>query len=318
MMLWIGIFLMNLVGCASPQPGPTIGSGGSLKIIAVETYLADIASQVAGDRLPVESLSPLGLDPHTLEITPRDAARLADADVLIVNGGGLETWLEPVLQTSGSKALLIEASKGLVFRTPQAGEPAAVHEAESVQGTAGPEHEHEQDPHFWLDPTKVIAYVENIRSGLIQADPAGQAEYTANATIYVQSLNELDRWIAGQIETIPPGRRLIVTNHESFGYFADRYGLQIAGVVLPGASSLAAPSAGQLAALVQAIRSTGAPAIFLETGASPELAEQVAEETGIQVITGLYTHSLSPDDGPAPSYLKMMRYNTQLIVNALK
>lgn len=316
LILWAGILLAYSAGCTPTQETPDHRSDQSLKVIAVETFLADIAGQIAGDRMPVESLAPLGLDPHTLEITPRDAARLADADVLIVNGGGIETWLEPVMQNSGSKALLIEASKDLAFRTPQSGEPSAGHQDET--GGASTEHEHEHDPHFWLDPTKVIAYVENIRLGLIQVDPAGEAQYSANASKYVQSLNELDRWIAGQIETIPPERRLIVTNHESFGYYADRYGLRIVGVVLPGPSSLAAPSAEQLAALVQAIRSTGAPAIFLETGASPELAEQVAGETGVQVITGLYTHSLSPQDGPAPSYLEMMRYNTGLIVSALK
>ena len=143
------------------------------------------------------------------------------------------------------------------------------------------------DPHFWLDPVNVIGYVENIRDALTQADPAGEAEYAANAEAYIAELQELDSWIASQVEQIPPERRLLVTNHESFGYFADRYGFEVVGTVLGTGGAGGAPSAQQLASLVAAIEGSGAPAIFLEAGSNTTLAEQVAREAGVQVVTDL-------------------------------
>jgi ABC-type Zn uptake system ZnuABC Zn-binding protein ZnuA len=164
----------------------------------------------------------------------------------------------------------------------------------------------------------VQKYVENIRDALSEVDPAGKETYTANATAYSARLQELDAWIAEQMSRVPPDRRLLVTSHESFGYFADRYGLKIAGAIMPGVSTAASPSAGQLAALVDHVRQTGARAVFLETGANAQLAEQLAQETGIKVVTGLYTHSVTEPGGDAPDYISMMKHNTQAIVDALK
>jgi ABC-type Zn uptake system ZnuABC Zn-binding protein ZnuA len=131
-------------------------------------------------------------------------------------------------------------------------------------------------------------------------------------------LKELDAWIQTQVEQIPVEKRLIVTNHESFGYYADRYGLRILGTIIPSVSSGSAPSAQQLANLIDIIRANNVSAIFLETGANPKLAEQIAAETGVLVVSDLYTHSLTAADGPAPTYLEMMRYNTSRIVDVLK
>jgi len=163
-----------------------------------------------------------------------------------------------------------------------------------------------------------MAYVETIRAGLTAADPAGGELYAANAAAYTAELQALDAWIREQIETIPPERRLLVTNHESFGYFADRYGLAVGGALATSVSAGAAPSARQVAELVDQIRAPGAPAIFLEQGVNPQLAEQVAAETGAQVVTGLYTHSLTPPGGEAPTYIEMLRFNVTQIVTALR
>jgi len=212
----------------------------------------------------------------------------------------LESWLGGVLENSGGQAVVIEASAGLAPRQ------------------ADGEDHLEGDPHFWLDPLNVIHYVENIRDGLGVYDPASAEVYAANADAYIVKLRELDGWIAQQIETIPPERRLLVTNHESFGYYAERYGLKIVGAIIPGASSIASPSAQQLAALVEQVKTSGAPAIFLETGSNPQMAEQLALETGAQVITGLMSHSLSASGEAAATYIDMMRYNTEMIVAALR
>jgi manganese/iron transport system substrate-binding protein len=174
------------------------------------------------------------------------------------------------------------------------------------------------DPHFWLDPTRTMHYVETIRDGLTQVDPSGKEIYTQNASAFLSRLKDLDAWIIDQVKMIPPERRLLVTNHESLGYFADRYGFTITGTIIPSISTSASPSAQQLARLIDRIKASHAPAIFLETGTNPQLADQVARETGVKVITGLYTHSISPPGGNAPDYITMMKWDAQQIVNALK
>lgn len=308
---WLLAVLVLWTACSGPAPTPT---APPLKVVAVETFLADIAQRVAGDRVKVESLFPLGMDPHAYEPTPGDVARVAQSTVLIINGAGLEEgFLESLLQNAGGERQVIEAAAGLTLR--EAPEEHA-HEGEAASGEA--HHHHEGDPHLWLDPTQVIHYVETIRDGLSQADPAGAALYAQNAAAYIQELQALDAWIAEQVAQIPPERRLLVTNHESFGYFADRYGFQVIGAIIPSFSTDASPSAQQLAALVEQIKATGAPAVFLETGSNPQLAQQLAAETGIKVVSDLYTHSITAADGPAPTYLAMMRYNTEQIVAALK
>ncbi|MCS7259591.1 MAG: metal ABC transporter substrate-binding protein [Anaerolineae bacterium] len=327
------------VHAATPTPEATTETV-ALRVVAIEPFLADIAQNVAGERLKVASLIPLGVDPHSFEPTPNDLRTLAESDVVIVHGAGLEEFLQDLLASAGGSYYLIEATKGLTPRgwDVEHQEEMHPHEAEEQEAELSAEekvseavseegseevhseihHHHEVDPHFWLDPNYVIRYVENIRDGLSQVDPAGATLYAQNADAYIAQLQELDRWIVAQVAQIPPEHRLLVTNHESFSYFADRYGFQVIGTILPGVSTGVSPSAQQLAQLIDLIRETGAPAIFLETGSNPQLAEQIAREAGVQVVSGLYTHSPSPPDGPAPTYLDMIRYNTTLIVEALR
>lgn len=282
------------------------------RVIAAEPFLADIAREVAGDRLAVRSLLPTGADPHTWEPAPRDAAAVASADLLIVNGAGLEAFLEPLLEGLGDDGpRVVEACAGLAPRTPREGE-------HGEDGHGGVDRApHDLDPHFWLDPLNVVRYAENIRDALVALDPSGAAAFRSNAAAYAEKLRELDRWIAGEVSRIPAERRLLVTNHESLGYFADRYGLRIVGAVIPSVSSGAAPSAKDLAGLAAALRRTGAPAVFVEEGADPRLARQLAEEAGVRLVTGLRTHALTGPEGPAPTYLAMMRDDVRTIVDAL-
>ncbi len=315
---YLTLFLWLLTGCRGLPPSPAVTEVGpspqTLKVLAVESFLADIAQNVAGERLHVDTLLPSGLEPHAFEPTPQDLAKVAQSQVLIINGGGLEVWLERLLENVGGQRQVIEAAAGLPFRQSQGqticGAPG--------EGSQGGEHMAEKDPHFWLDPNLVIHYVENIRDGLSQADPAGRQLYARNAEGYIAKLKALDAWIVEQVSQIPPERRLLVTNHESLGYFADRYGFHLVGTILPSVSTAAAPSAGQLAQLVDCIKATGVRAIFLETGANPQLAQQVARESGVQVVTELYSHSLSSSDGAAVTYIDMMHYNVETIVSALR
>ena len=284
------IFISFFASACQSLIGPTTTNG--IKVLAAESFLADIAQQVAGNRTHVDGLIPAGLDPHSFEPTPREMAKVADCDLLLISGAGLEEWLKGILINIGGSKKIMEASAGL-------------------QSNNG-------DPHFWLDPNNVVVYVNNIRDALISIDPLGQSDYTANADNYIRQLQELDTWIKDQVSKIPPAQRLLVTNHETLGYFAARYGFQVVGSLIPSLSPDASPSAQQLAQLTDAIRSTTAKVIFLDVGNNSQLAEQIASETKAKVVTELYSESLSPADGHAPTYIAMMKYNVSIIVSALQ
>jgi ABC-type Zn uptake system ZnuABC Zn-binding protein ZnuA len=298
----IVLFFIAFSACA-----PNISSNAATpadskpRVLASTSILADIAQNVAGDRLRVESLLPLGVDPHAYQPRPSDAAKVAESTVLILNGADYEHFIEPILANAGGKRLVIEASAGLKPR-PAPGD---------ITNSAG-------DPHFWLDPNLVITYVENIRDGLSTADPAGADTYKANAEAYIKQLQELDAWIKSQVETLTSEKRILVTNHENLAYFADRYGFTIIGAVVPSLSSEAAPSAQEMAALVDKIRSSNVIAIFLDAMDNPALANQIAKEAKVKVITDLHLESLTSPDGVAPTYIEMMKYDIGEIVKGCK
>jgi zinc/manganese transport system substrate-binding protein len=280
--------LLALVGCEKR-------AAGTGSVLAVETFLADFTRQVAGTRLTVRVLMPEGVDPHSYEPTPRDVATVAESRLIIVNGAGMESFLQKLLASAGGQHQVVEASKGL---TPR------------MVGN-------EPDPHFFLAPLLAVKYVENIRDGLSVLDPAGASLYASNAASYIAQLRELDTWIRGQVAAIPPAERVLVTNHESLGYFAESYGFRVAGTIIPGVSTEASPSARQMTDLIDTLRAGRIPAVFLESGTDPKLARQVAGEAGVHVVTELYTHSLTDASGPASSYVAMMRFDVTTIVKAL-
>ncbi len=284
-------------------------------VVASTGYMADIVANVAGSRMAVAALIPEGGDPHSFQPTPRDASLLAGCRMVVVDVIGLAPLVDEMIEgTDDPDRLVLEAAKGLTTR------PANVEEGSQTNGDdVGADvdaHAHgDVDPHFWLDPVNVLAYVENIRDALVSIDPEGAGLYKSNADQYQARLRDLDAWIREQVATIPQDRRLLVTNHESFGYFADRYEFTVVGAVLPSVATGGSPSAQQLAGLIEEIRSTGAPAIFLEIGSDSDLADQVARETGAEVVADLRTHTLGAG---AASYIEMMRWNVERIVQALR
>lgn len=290
----------GLAACKSTSYNPKNES--KFKVVAVESFLADITRNVTGERVIVKSLIEEGMDPHTFEPTPSDIITISESRLLIINGAGLESWLNKMVDLKSITVPVIDASAGLTPRTPS--------NVELVDETT--------DPHFWLNPINVKTYVTNIRDALIEMDPAGRKIYEKNAKDYLLQLDDLNTWIASQVTQIPPENRLLVTNHESFGYFADHYGFEIVGTIIPSVSTGVMPTAQQLTDLIQKIKSTHARAIFLEAGTNPELAQTIATETGVTIVTGLLTHSLTGADGPAYTYIDMMKFDTQLIVDALK
>lgn len=290
----IAILLVLLLSSCGGKPASDSGKAAPV-VLTSTSILADVTRNIAGDRLRVESLLPAGSDPHSYQPTPQDAAKIADSKLMIVNGAGYEQFLNSLLNYAGEQLTIVEASQGINSRD----------EAGAV------------DPHMWLDPNNMIVYVDNIREALTQLDPAGRDIYQSNADAYISQLKTLDSWIQTQVNQIPPQKRLLVTNHESLGYFARRYGFNIVGTVVKSFSSDASPSAQQLAALIDEVRSSKAPAIFLDTGDNDTFARQLAEETGVKAVTDLHLESLT-DGPPAPTYIDMMKYNVTQIVEALR
>jgi ABC-type Zn uptake system ZnuABC Zn-binding protein ZnuA len=297
--IWLSVVLLTgMLASCSGTPFDSTQGGSAPDILATTTILADITRNIVGNRLTVGSLLPVGVDPHSYQPTPQDTARISKSKVLIVNGAGYEHFLQTLLANADAQRTLIEASTSLRLRSD-------------------PQDKQDVDPHLWLDPNNVIVYVENIRDGLVKFDPDGAEIYQSNAKAYIQQLEDLDAWVNGQIAQIPPARRLLITNHESLGYFADRYDFRVVGTVIKSFSSDASSSAQQMAALVDQIKLFKAPAIFLDASDNPALAQQVAKETGVKVVTDLHLESLT-DGAPAPTYIEMMKYNVTKIVEALK
>lgn len=310
----IGLSALTLLILTSCGPAPQ-SSDGDLSVLASTSVLADVARNVAGDRVEVKSLLPIGADPHAYQPAPSDVAKIAESNVLILNGIEYEHFIESLIENAGGERLVIEATHGL---EPRELEEHAEDDDHAEEAESGEEHGHEAgDPHMWLDPNLVITYVENIRDGLISADPDGAEVYRANADEYIAQLQELDAWITAQIETIPAEKRLLVTNHESLGYFAERYGFEVVDTILASFSSGSSASAQEIAATVNAIRASGASAIFLSEVENAKMANQIAEETGVIVVADLHIESLT-NGAPAATYLDMMRHNVSRIVDALK
>lgn len=298
-----------------PQP-PTnltpvpLAVGERLRVVASTTIIGDWTAQVGGDLIDLAVLMPVGADPHTYKPTPQDLTTVAQAHLLLINGLELEATLEESLANAGGSAPMVPIAFGIPLRQL---DPALAAE----ENAAGDHHHGTEDPHVWTSPYLAITLVQNIATLLSELDPPHAAAYQANAQQYTQQLTELDQWVQQQIDTIPVGRRQLVTDHAVFGYYADRYGLTQVGAVIPGFSTGAEPSAQELAALEDTIRNLQVPALFVGATVNPKLSEQIAQDTGIKVLQ-VYTGSLGPPGSGAASYLDYIRYNTNAFVTGLK
>jgi ABC-type Zn uptake system ZnuABC Zn-binding protein ZnuA len=286
---------------------------GPLRIVAATTIVADVLAQVGRQAVDVVTLLPPGADPHGFVATPRQLAEISASDLVVLSGFGLEEGMGGVLEQVSADVPVVSLSEGIVG--VPIGEGIA-HEQEPEGGdeqhTAGG-----VDPHVWFDPILVMEWTRNAATALGSLSPAHREVFQENAEAYREALLSLDSWIAEQIEAIPPAQRVLVTDHFVFGYFARRYGFEIVGAVIPAYSSSASPSTQDLVSLLDAIEQHQVKAVFVGLSANPEAAETVAAETGAEVVP-LYTESLSGPDGPAASYLALMRYDVDAIVQALR
>ena len=271
-----------------------------LAVVASFSILGDFVKNVGGERVSVETLVGPNGNSHVYTPSPGDARKLADAKVIVVNGLGLEGWLERLIQASGTKAPVIVASSGIRLREDD-------RKDDNGHGKI--------DPHGWQSVANAKTYVENIRDALTAADPSGHLIYQANAAAYLDQLEQLDRDVRKAISLIPADRRLVVTTHRAFGYFADAYGLQFAAP--QGLSMEAQPSAKGVAAIITVIRKSGASAVFLENITDTRLMQQIASETGKKLGGILYADTLTEQTGDAPTYLRMVRHNLAQLTAAL-
>jgi ABC-type Zn uptake system ZnuABC Zn-binding protein ZnuA len=283
---------------------------GGMRVLATTTIVGDVVGRIAGEYVEVQVLLPVGSDPHSFQPAPQDLAAIEKADLVFINGFGLEEFFGDLLEDTVDPSKIVEVSEGvspLYF-----GESAEEHQAHEEEG-----HIHEGiDPHVWMSPLNVMVWTENIAEALAELDPAHAADFQANAQAYQAELADLHQWALEQFSSIPQDQRLLVSDHETSNYLADAYGLQVVGT-LTGFSSLAESSAQELAALEDAINQLGVRAIFVSTTVPPGLAERVAEDTGVEVVR-VYTGSLSEAGGPAATYLDLMRDTISQMVEALR
>lgn len=316
---------------------PVGAQDAPLSVVATTTILADVAQNVGGELANVTPLLLPDTDTHAYEPTADDAARVTQADMLLTVGAGYEAFLSGLLENAGGEVNSVEVSRGLeilplglVGHEHEEGEEEHLgvlgeglecepheHEEEAEQGE---EHEHEEsvcDPHVWMNPQNVIGWVNNIVEAFSAADPANATTYRANGDDYITQLEALDAEIDQIVTEVPEDRRILVTNHEFMGYFADHYGFEVVATVLPGGTTGGEVDPQSLAELIALVEEEQVPAIFAEVSANPQIAEVIASESGVAVVTSLYSESLGGTDSPASTYIDFMRYNAQTIADGL-
>jgi zinc/manganese transport system substrate-binding protein len=266
--------------------------------VASFSVLADMTRRVAGELVSVAGVVPPDADAHVYQPTAADSRALSHAALLVENGLGFEGWMARLNEASGFQGVKVVASTGVTPRMLREGSVTSL------------------DPHAWQNPRNGMTYARNIGIGLAAADPANAATYRTNADAYVAEIEQTDAWIANQFAPIPPAARRIITTHDAFGYYGDRYGIEF--LAAEGLSTDSEPSAKAIAALVGQIKREGARTVFLENMTDPRLAAMLARESGATLSGPLYSDALSKPGGKAPDYLTMLRYNTAWFARAMR
>ncbi len=292
--------LLALAACGTETAAPSgsaeagaVVSGRLVEVVTTTTQLSDFARVVGGDRVEVHDVIKANVDAHDYEPTPADIEAVRGADLVLRNGAGLDDWLEPTLETAEAEAPVVDATEGIELRRG--------------------------DPHVWFDVTRARTMVANVSRALARVNPENTSTYSANEAAYAAQLEALDAEIRAAIGSL--SNKKLVTNHDAFGYYVERYGLDFVGSVIPSFDSQAELSSRDLSELVDRVKAEGARAVFSEASLPPKAAETIAREAGVKVVAGddaLYGDSLGPAGSDGDSYLKMMRHNTRVIVENLR
>lgn len=305
---WLLLLLIAFMTVANAcGESPSSDSKAVLKVATTTSIAGDWVKNVGGDRVEVFSLEPPDADPHTFQPGAKDVAAVADADLVFSSGLGLgQTWLSKLVKNAAKDPSKVTAlGDSLDVQSVLMADPD------------GDEAEGPYDPHFWFDLTLVKQAVAVIAEKLSQADPNGADFYKANAESYASELDQLDSWIMGHVSGLPQERRVMVTSHDTFKYFAKRYGFKIVGTIVPGSTTDIDPSAADMARLLDNIKAQHVPAIFTENTVNDLLARRISEEAGVKVVRKLYTDSLGSPGSEGDTYLNMMRWDVRTMVEAL-
>jgi zinc/manganese transport system substrate-binding protein len=279
-------------GCGSDSGS---GSDADVSAVATTTEVADLVRNVGGERVDVHGLLSPGADPHGYEPRPSDATSIADAAVVFKSGGEVDEWLDELVDNAGADAEVIDLIDSV--RTIE------------VDG--------ETDPHWWQDPRNAVLAVAAIRDALSDADPDGRRIYERNAAAYSRELRRLDEEIAACIGKVPAAKRKLVTTHDSLGYFARRYGIDVVGSVIPSLSTQAQPSAGDIADLVDQVRDEGVEAVFPEAETSERLEQALAREAGARVGDPLWADTLGDESSGAATYVDALSANATALAQGM-
>ena len=295
------VAMLALLGCDRARASADGGeaAGGRPVVVATTTMLADLTEVLGGEAVEVRGIMKPGADPHLYQPTPDDARQVAKSQMVVTSGLGLEGWIKELVENAGGERPVVVAARGI--------EPIR------MEGTTGG-----VDPHFWFDVMLWKKATGNVADGLV--DLVGEGSEQARAVrrrqrAYEATLDALHGWVAARLETVPEGRRVLVTSHDAFNYFGQAYGLDVVGI--QGISTEQEASQRDVANVVELVRSKGAPAVFVESSVNPALVERVARETGVEVAGPLFTDSIGAPGSPAGSYVGMIQENTRLVVDAL-
>jgi ABC-type Zn uptake system ZnuABC Zn-binding protein ZnuA len=290
-----------LAGCGGSSAGESSGAPGdkTLNVVATTTQVQDFTRVIGGDRIKLTGILKPNVDPHDFEPSPADVDAIARADILVKNGVDLEHWLDDTISSAGFQGTTVDTSKGVQIRKGDEEDPAG-------------------DPHIWQNPRNVKIMVANIEQALAAGDPADASYFKANQDAYDAKLDALDAEVARQIDSL--ANKKLVTNHDAFGYYVDRYHLDFVGSIIPSFDTSAELSAKDVADIVAKIKATGVKAIFSESSLPPKTAETIANEAHVKVVEGenaLYGDTLGPAGSDGATYLQMIEHNTRTIVSNL-
>lgn len=280
------LFVTNIQAQEEPKP----------LVVATASIFADMAQNIAGDAVEVQSVVPIGGDPHIYEPTPSDAQLVAKADLILRNGLTFEGWLKELIDNSGTKAESVLITQGIDIIGSQTYANSA-------------------DPHAWMDAERGLIYIENIKNALITLVPDLKEQFEFNYGVYRQQLEDMNTYIINEIQKIPKAKRIIITSHDAFQYYGQRYGLHLESVL--GTSTDAQVQTSDIKRLVSVIKESQVPAVFIESTINPKLLKQVASDNGAVIGGQLYADSLGDKESPASTYLDMLKHNTDTIVKAL-
>ncbi len=307
-LVFSGVLMVGFVGCSKRVEQQSEMSGVAktgvargvrkLNVVATTGIVADVVENIGGDKIELVTLIPPGADPHTFQPRPTDYSKMIDADVVFINGAGLEEFLNKSFKEIMKKAHIVSLSKGLKLKMSR-----------SKKG--------EPNPHVWFSPLNIIVWAEKISDELKKLDPSNGSYYTENMKSYVSKLESLDSWIRKEVNTIPQDRRKLITGHYFMDYFADEYGFKVVGAIFKSHTTAAQPSAKDISALVDIIKKSSIKAIFVGKYSNKKVANEIARETGALVVP-IYTGTLDKKGGEVCSYIDLMKYDVTMIVENLK